>query len=182
MPADFDWPNVKNAVRDIKSRIEQQLEIATGIILSRATPYAERGIDFKRRFPKEKFEDVGDFDGVAYWPALNQWVTVECKYNQPAFCLKDARRLRDRMFGTQTNKAQFAKIERRRLFLHDRMDGIRSALRWPMPPAALQPVVHELYVSRDIYWWMRNPPYPVPTCFLRIDGIDSWLRAEGLYQ
>ena len=182
MPADFDWPNVTNAVRDIKSRIEQQLETATVTILLRATPYTEGGIDFIQRFPKEKFEDVGDFDGLAYWPTLNQWVTVECKYNQPAFCLKDARRLRDRIFGTQTNKSQFAKIERRRFLLQSQMDRIRNALGWPLPPTGLQPVIHELYVSRDIYWWMRNPPYPVPTCFVRIDGLDRWLRDEGLYQ
>lgn len=182
MPADFDWPNVKNAVRDIKSRIEQQLETATVTILLRATPYTKGGIDFKHRFPKENFEDVGDFDGLAYWPTLNQWVTVECKYNQPAFCLKDARRLRDRIFGTQTNKAQFAKIERRRFLLQNQMDRIRNALGWPLPPGGLQPVIQELYVSRDIYWWMRNPPYPVSTCFLRIDGLDRWLRTGGLYQ
>lgn len=180
MPADFDWPNVKNAVRDIKSRIEQQLETATVAILLRATPYVEGGIDFKHRFPREEFDDVGDYDGLAYWPVMNHWVTVECKYNQPAFCLKDARRLRDRIFGEQTNKAQFAKIERRRFLLQNQMDKIRNALGWLPPPGGIQPVVHELYVSRDIYWWMRNPPYPVPTHFLRIDSLDSWLRGNGL--
>lgn len=104
MPADFDWPNVKNAVRDIKAHLEQQLETTTVAILLRATPYAEGEIDFMHRFPKEDFDDVGDYDGLAYWPAMNQWVIAECKYNQPAFCLKDARRLRDRIFGTPANR------------------------------------------------------------------------------
>lgn len=81
MPADYDWPNVRNAVRDVKTHLEQQLETATVAILSRATPYAEGRIDFRRRFPKENFEDVGDYDALAYWPAMNQWVRVECKYN-----------------------------------------------------------------------------------------------------
>ena len=180
MPADFDWPNVKAAVRSIKARLEEQLETATAAVLSRATPYAVKGIDFMRRFPKEGFDDVGDFDGLAYWPEVNRWVTAECKYNQPAFCLKDARRLRDRIFGTPGHRQQFAKIERRRAFLQAHMERMRTALSWPPPPAGLQPTVHELYVSRDIYWWMRNPPYPVPTHFVRIDRLHNWLRGNGL--
>ena len=180
MPADFDWPNVKNAVRDIKAHLEQQLETATVAILLRATPYAAGGIDFMHRFPKEDFDDVGDYDGLAYWPAMNQWVIAECKYNQPAFCLKDARRLRDRIFGTPANREQFAKIERRRALLQTQMERIRKALGWPLPPTGLQAMVRDLYVSRDIYWWMRNLPYPVPTHFVRIDSLDSWLRDNGL--
>ncbi len=181
MPADFDWPKVRNAVRDIKAHLEQQLETTTLAILLRATPYAEGGIDFMRRFPKEGFEDVGDYDGLAYWPTINQWVTVECKYNQPAFCLKDARRLRDRIFGEGANRAQFAKIKRRRVFWQAEMERMRKALGWPRPPTDRPPIVHEIYVSRDIYWWMRNPPYPVPTHFLRIDSLDNWLRNNGLF-
>lgn len=180
MPADFDWPNIKEAVRDIKARLDEQLEAATAAVLLRATPYGVKGIDFMRRFPKENFDDVGDFDGLAYWPETNQWVSAECKYNQPAFCLKDARRLRDRIFGTPANREQFAKIERRRAFLQAHMQRVRAALGWPPPPAGLQPTVHELYVSRDIYWWMRNAPYPVPTHFVRVDGLDNWLRDNGL--
>lgn len=180
MPADFDWRNIKEAVRGIKARLDEQLETATATVLLRASPYAMKGIDFMRRFPKESFDDVGDFDGLAYWPETNQWVTAECKYNQPAFCLKDARRLRDRIFGTQANREQFAKIERRRAFLQAYLERIRTALGWPPPPAGLQPTVHELYVSRDIYWWMRNTPYPVPTLFVRVDSLDNWLRDKGL--
>ena len=180
MPADFDWPNIKAAVSNIKSRLEGQLETATTAVLSRATPYVEKGIDFMRRFPKEGFDNVGDFDGLAYWPETNQWITAECKYNQPTFCLKDARRLRDRIFGTSANKGQFGKIERRRSFFQAHIDRIRSTLGWPPPPADLQPTTHELYVCRYIYWWVRNPPYPVPTHFVRIDRLDNWLRDRGL--
>ena len=180
MPADYDWPNVKIVVRDIKARLDRQLEVATAAILSRATPYAINGVDFMRRFPKEGFDDVGDFDGLAYWPETNQWVVAECKYNQPAFCLKDARRLRDRIFGTSEDRGQFAKIERRRAFLHDNMERIRTALVWPPTSSSFQSRVHEVYVSRNIYWWMRNTPYPVQTHFIRVDGLDNWLQDNGL--
>ena len=55
----------------------------------------EGGIDFHRRYPKEKFDDVGDYDVLAYWPNKNIWLTIECKYNKVPFCLKNSRRLRD---------------------------------------------------------------------------------------
>jgi hypothetical protein len=180
MPADFNWPNVRGVVRNIKLGLEKKLETTAATILARATPYVKEGIDFKYRFLAEGFDDVGDFDGLAYWPAMNLWVSVECKYNQPAFCVKDARRLRDRIFGTPENREQFAKIERRRMFLHANFDRIRLALGWPTPTLGVPPHVHELYMSRDIYWWMRNPPYPVPTQFVRVDGLDGWLRSNGL--
>lgn len=177
-PADYDWPNVKNAVNKIKTSLEKQLEKNTEITLKRATPYSIGGIDFMRRFRKESFEDVGDFDGLAYWPETNTWVTVECKYNQPAFCLKDARRLRDRIFDENNRKAHIPKIIKRRNFLTAEMSRICELLGWP--PSNHHVVVHELYVSRDIYWWMRNPPYPVETKFVRIDALDQWLNDRKL--
>jgi hypothetical protein len=179
LPAEFDWPHVKNVVREIKAGIELQLEVRAFEVCSRATPWLLHGIDFKRKFPKERFEDVGDFDVLAYWPKTNQWLSVECKYNQPPFCLKDARRLRERIFGSGSNHGQFSKIERRRDFLVLQDDRLRKLLGWPEPDNGMLPIFSEAYVSRDIYWWMRNPPYEVSTYFVRIDGLDSWLRGQG---
>jgi len=182
LPADFDWPKVGEAVRAIKAQLEEQLEITAHAIVQRGTPFSLRGIDFMRRFPKLHFDDVGDYDVLAFWPATNHWVVVECKYNQPAFCLKDARRLRERIFGTGDDRAQFAKIERRRAFLAKNSQKLRSLLAWPAPPAGVAERFSEVYASRDIYWWMRNPPYPVPTEFVRVDVLAHWLRTGGLLE
>ena len=180
LPADFDWPHVREAVRDIKEGLEEQLEVQAFKVCSRATPHSIHGIDFKYKCPKEKFDDVGDFDVLAYWPGSNLWLSVECKYNQPPFCLKDARRLRDRIFGSGSERGQFAKIERRRGFLSSRAEQLRVLLAWPAPGSGTPPIFTEVYVSRDIYWWMRNPPFEVPTHFVRIDALDGWLRSQGL--
>lgn len=179
LPADFPWPNVKKIVRDIKSGIEKQLEVRASDVCSRTTKYIMSGIDFKFRFPQDGFDDVGDYDVLAYWPETNQWLAVECKYNQPPFCLKDGRRLRERIFGIDTDHGQFSKIERRRNFLLLHAGRLRALLKWP-PPEIENLTIHELYVSRDIYWWMRNPPYEVPTQFVRVDALDNWLRTNNL--
>lgn len=179
MTADYDWPNVKTAVRNIKQELEMALETNTENILSRTAPYSRGGIDFKRSFKSEGFEDVGDFDGLAYWPENNIWVTVECKYNQPTFCLKDARRFRDKIYGND-KKAHLPKIEKRRKFLLLEMERICNLLNWPAPSCDTQPVIHELYVSRDIYWWMRNPPYQIETIFVQVDALQQWLIDNNL--
>ncbi|WP_210178246.1 hypothetical protein, partial [Methylosinus sp. R-45379] len=178
LPADFEWPAVVPIVRSIKERLEALLENRAAEICRRGTSFVEKGIDFKSRFPSESFDDVGDFDVLAYWPASNTWISAECKYNQPPFCLKDARRLRERIFGRPPDRGHFSKIERRREFLNQNRERLRRLLNWPESGAEFK--IFELYVSRDIYWWMRNPPFAVSTDFVRIDALDHWLRVRML--
>jgi hypothetical protein len=178
LPADFGWPNVEPAVRQVKASIEKRLELRAEEIFGRHTPYVARSIDFFRKFRAEEFEDVGDFDVLAYWPDQNLLVAVECKYNQPPYTMKDARRIRDKIFGRkEDDKGQIGKVLRRGAFLAQHRSRMLKLLRWPTPAIAPERYV-ELYVSRDIYYWMVHPPYPVLTHFVRISTLDSWLKSE----
>lgn len=179
LPADFKWPHVEPVIRKIKESIETRLELRSEEIFRRYTPFVLRGIDFFRRFKSEGFEDVGDFDVFAYWPDENLLVTVECKYNQPPYTLKDTRRLRDRIFGKAENDkaGQFSRILRRRKFVENNSSKLLELLNWPLPKT-LSIKKLDLYVSRDVYYWMVHPPYPVPTQFVRVDTLDSWIRNE----
>jgi hypothetical protein len=179
LPADFDWPSVQGQVRAVKQAFEKGLERQTSEIVSNYAPFVVSGIDFKRRFPKEKFDDVGDFDVLAYWPQEGKWLVGECKYNQPPFCLKDARRLRERIFGIPPDRGQFSKIGRRRVFLAANIDRLRELLNWPAPVQTTAVSVDELYISKEIYWWLRFPPYEVPTQFVRIDYLSAWLTEHN---
>jgi hypothetical protein len=51
--------------------LEDGLEDRAHEVCARAMPYAIKGIDFKKRFPKQRFPDVGDFDVLAYSPEKN---------------------------------------------------------------------------------------------------------------
>ncbi|MCX7110957.1 MAG: hypothetical protein NTX45_12710 [Proteobacteria bacterium] len=179
LPADFPWPEVQRQVRLIKAQIEKDLEIKTEEICRRFTPYVIQGVDFFHRFQKEGFPDAGDFDVLAYWPATNTLVTLECKYNKPAFCIKDSRRLRDDIFGkSETDrKGQFSRIVRRREFVKENRSRMLELLKWPTIPAIKERNV-EMYVGRDVHWWMIHPPYPVPTEFVRVDSLDAWLNNQ----
>ncbi|MBG2711122.1 hypothetical protein AB7W80_15390 [Providencia rettgeri] len=179
LPAEFDWPHVNPVIREVKKGIEKRLESRAEEIFLRHTPYVLRGIDFFKKFKAEKFDDVGDFDVFAYWPESNLLVTVECKYNQPPYTMKDSRRLRDRIFGkTENDRAgQFSRILGRRKFLETHRSKLIELLQWPQPTNVPLKNI-ELYVSRDVYYWMVHPPYPVPTQFVSVDTLDTWIRNE----
>jgi hypothetical protein len=179
LPADFPWPNVQAVVRSIKESIEKALEDRAEEILKRYTPYVEGGVDFFRRFRKEAFEDVGDYDVLAYWPATNTVLYAECKYNQPAHSVKDSRRLRDRMFGVTDvdRNGQYSRIRDRREFLAKNRERMFELLKWPKPEQ-VHPRDVEVYVSRELHYWMVHPPYDVPTKFVRVDALDAWIKSE----
>jgi hypothetical protein len=179
LPADIEVPEIDVALRKIKERMEKNLEVLAHDITSRFAPHCIAGIDFKRRFPKHKFDDVGDFDVLAYWPEQNFWVTIECKYIQPPFCIKDSRRLREKMFDPSKNKSHICKIAKRRRFLQNNFDIIRELLEWPKPTLQSKEQIRELYVAKNSYWWMFAPPYSVPTEFVQIDLLESWFKQES---
>lgn len=179
LPAEFPWPHVQEAVRTIKESIELALEDRAEEIFRRHTPYVAGGVDFFRRFRDEKFDDVGDFDTLAYWPATNTVVFAECKYNQPPYSMKASRRLRDRIFGKSDldRNGQFSRIRGRREFLAKNRQRMLELLKWPKP-GDVAPKDVEVYVSSDLHYWMIHPPYAVPTKFLRVDALDAWVKDE----
>lgn len=177
LPADFPWSNVQTAVRAVKESIEKALEDRTEEILRRHTAYVEAGVDFYRRFRKEAFEDVGDYDVLAYWPHTNTVLFAECKYNQTAHSIKDSRRLRDRIFGaSETDRnGQYSRIRGRREFLVKNRERMLELLKWPQPEQ-VPPRDVEVYVSRELHYWMVHPPYEVPAKFIRVDALDAWVK------
>lgn len=178
LPADFRWPNVQAVIKSIKKSIEDALEDRAVEILKRHIPYVEGGVDFFRRFRKEGFADVGDYDVLAYWPATNTVLYAECKYNQTAHSMKDSRRLRDRIFGVSDvdRDGQYSRIRDRREFLAKNRDKMFELLKWPKP-AQVPPRDVEVYVSRELHYWMVHPPYEVPTKFIRVDALDAWVNS-----
>jgi len=178
LPGDFPWKSVRAVVDKAKQKLEKGLEKTSHTVCARTTPYAEQNLDFMDRFPKQGFADVGDFDLLAYWPEGNRWLLGECKYNQPPFCVKDSRRLRDRVFGGGSEIGQFVKIERRRKFFVENVELIRQLLGWPEPTTP-EPIITEVYICRDLHWWLRFPSYDVPTKFTQVDTFDAWLSENG---
>lgn len=176
LPAEFEWSHISYEVGKIKESIEKQLEITTFNIVKRFATQIELGIDFKKRFPKKKFPDVGDFDTLAYFSDSNTWLNIECKYNQPYYCIKDMRRLREKIFGRGDKRGQIGKIEKRINFLAENYNDIRTLLNWSEPGDNHDVKFINLYISRQIYWWLRYPPYETNINFVQVDALEAWLQ------
>lgn len=176
LPAEFEWSHISHEVGKIKEGIEKQLEITTFNIVKRFATQIELGIDFKKRFPKKKFPDVGDFDTLAYFSDRNTWLNIECKYNQPYYCIKDMRRLREKIFGRGDKRGQIGKIEKRINFLAENYNDILTLLDWNNSRDKHDVKFINLYISRQIYWWLRYPPYETNINFVQVDALESWLQ------
>ncbi|EGQ1183543.1 hypothetical protein I2K32_004386, partial [Salmonella enterica] len=176
LPAEFEWSHISHEVGKIKESIEKQLEITTFNIVKRFATKIELGIDFKKRFPKKKFPDVGDFDTLAYFSDSNTWLNIECKYNQPYYCIKDMRRLREKIFGRGDKRGQIGKIEKRINFLAENYNDIRTLLNWNEPADDHDVKFINLYISRQTYWWLRYPPYETNINFVQVDALEAWLQ------
>ncbi|EAA0890473.1 hypothetical protein D7Y87_02530 [Salmonella enterica] len=176
LPAEFEWSHISHEVGKIKESIEKQLEITTFNIVKRFATQIELGIDFKKRFPKKKFPDVGDFDTLAYFSDSNTWLNIECKYNQPYYCIKDMRRLREKIFGRGDKRGQIGKIEKRINFLAENYNDIRTLLNWNEPADDHDVKFINLYISRQTYWWLRYPPYETNINFVQVDALEAWLQ------
>lgn len=177
-PADFGHPEIEEVAASIKKHIENDLELRAVEVFGRHFTYFGHGVDFHRRFPREGFDDVGDFDVLAYRPENNQWFMVECKYNKPPFCIKDARRLREEVFGKTPKSGHLAKIARRHAFLEANAARLLELLSWPAG-AAVERRIEDVYVCPRIFPFMRRTPRPVPTKFVRLGKLDALLLSRG---
>ncbi|EOE0002828.1 hypothetical protein ACJ8RE_003110 [Acinetobacter baumannii] len=177
LPADFNWKSVNNYVRKLKEGVEKELEIRAGEVTKRFIKLTERGIDLRRRFPKEDIPDIGDFDVLAYIPEKNIWINLECKYNKPYYCLKDMKRLRNTVFlGEGTKQSHVSKIQKRAEYLENNLEYVRGLLKWPESSCQRSPQILNLYISINTYWWFRNPPIQVDINFIQIDALDNWFQ------
>lgn len=71
---------------------------------------------------------------------------------------------------------QYSRIRDRRKFLAKYRDRMFDLLKWPKP-AQVPPRDVEVYVSRELHYWMVHPPYGVPTKFIRVDALDAWVNS-----
>lgn len=176
LPAAFPAPETEAVLNERNTEIQRKLETKALEISRRFTQYAE-SVDLHSRFPKSNYpQGLGDYDTLAYLPKTNVLLNMECKDLPSAYCLKDASRLRDRMFGRPGKKDEghFAKIDRRAEFLSRNLPQIAADLGWPVDPSK-PPTIVSVYITRHRNWWTRFPPNDIQGEFVRIDLLDDFL-------
>jgi hypothetical protein len=178
LPASYAFLKTQAALLRVKRGIENALVVRALEIAERFTNCVEKEVDLFRRFPDKGFpQELGDYDVLAYLEQSQILLSVECKDNTPAYCLKDATRLREEIFGENSDdQSQVYKIRRRHEFLKSRPQEIQRLMKWPAPATGEVRLI-SLYVSRRTYWWFRNPPYAVDIAFVRIDELNNFIKS-----
>jgi len=176
LPANLTAPNVNKVLHENQVTLEKDLEAKALEISKRHTPHAER-INYGRGTHDQS---LGEYDVLAYLPQQNILLNIECKDIIGAFCLKDARRVRNRIFRSEQEKGRkvknpgnLLKVEKRELWLSKNVSTFAKVLKWPIKK---DPKIISIYVTRTDYWWTKFPPRPTTVQFMRIDFLDKYLH------
>jgi hypothetical protein len=171
--------NVGNRILDTfieeKRLIENQLAIEAGKIAQRHSELTDINVQLHKRdkdfgHPPE----LGDYDVICYLKDANILVIAECKHLLPVYCLKDARDLREDIFGKVGKPGYLEKINRRTAYATEKTKEIFSALKWEYPSGS-SPTIVSLYISIHTYWWARFPPIKTEIKFIQVDSFDDLL-------
>ncbi|HWR59366.1 MAG TPA: hypothetical protein VN328_10810 [Thermodesulfovibrionales bacterium] len=175
LPVDLQSPEVQAVVESEKDLIENAIEEKAFDIANRYTKYARKKCELYNINPTHPIE-LGDYDVLAFIPEKNAILNVECKDILPPHCLKDAKRLREKIFGRPgKDQGHFEQIEKRQNYLSSHALSITKDLSWPVS-ADTPPKIITIYLTRLTYWWTRFPPREVNALFLRVDMLAKYIE------
>jgi hypothetical protein len=176
-PADIQAITVVEMIREEKKLIEDGLEDKALEIMGRSTSYVRKNLQLHNLAPKGSHPlDLGDFDILSFYSEKNIVFNIECKDILPAYCLKDAKRLREKIFGAhEKDKGHFEQIDKRKDYLEKNIFDISRALEWPVKPNN-PPKIITIYLSRRSYWWTIYPPVKTEVVFLQIEMLSDFIR------
>ncbi|HMQ97917.1 MAG TPA: hypothetical protein PKE39_02740 [Ignavibacteria bacterium] len=173
-PYEIQSKHIRSLLEEERRNISEGLNIRAEEIIKRYTPYVKKNCEAHKL--NESFPDnLGDYDVLSYLESKNIILNIECKDLEPPFCLKDAKRLRERLFGrTTSDRGYFEKVIRREDFLKNKYNEVLNALKWPLDSSKPIKVI-SIFLMRRNYWWTKFPPFDTDMVFLRIDMLDEFL-------
>lgn len=175
-PHETQSKNVKSSIRKIKKHIEDKLPEKAFEIINEFTPFVEKNIFLHKRDKQGNHSTkLGDYDVLAYVEKKNLLLNIECKDILQVHCLKDAKTLRDRIFGKSGHSDGFiGKIKIREKHLKQNYERILNILSWPKLKNQNFRII-SIYLSRRSYWWTKFPPIEDDIKFLRIDLLRNYM-------
>lgn len=174
-PINLNAPNVINTQKRFHAILDNKLEEKARKISRKFTPYVEN-VDYGRgTHPQE----VGEYDALVYLQKKNILLNIECKDISNDFCLKDAKRTRERIFRTEyedgrkvRNPGDLIKVEKRETWLRKNYKKFADILNWPIKK---NPRIISIYLTRKDFWWTKFPPRATDVVFMRIDFLEEYI-------
>jgi len=176
MPTDLQAPSIVEVLSNEKKLIEDALTVKALEIMERYAPHARKNLKLHNVKPKDSHpSDLGDYDVLSFYPEKNVVFNIECKDILPVHCLKDAKRLREKILGRSGKDAgHFEQINKRKDYLAEHISDIATALEWPIDLRNPSKII-TIYLSRRNYWWTSFPPEKIDAVFLRIDLLSKFI-------
>ncbi len=177
LPTDLQSPNIEQVIASEKKLIEDALADKTFEIVKRHTPLAQKNLKLDKLEPKGHHpQELGDYDVLSFHQDKNIILNIECKDLLQAHSLKDARRLREKIFGIPgKSQGYFEQINRREDYLKKHLAEIARALRWPIDEKN-PPKIITIYLSRNSHWWTSFPSEGINAEFLRADLLSDFIN------
>ena len=174
LPFSINKKEIKKVINFGKKMIEDGLVTKTYEIINKFTPFIDKEVGLHKRDKRGNHpEELGDYDILAFLKQKNLILNIECKHLNQVFCLKDAKSLREDIFGKGKNKGYIKKIIRRENYLKKETKKIIKIMKWPVDKNL--PEIISLFVSKNLYWWAINPPYTTNIKFITIDSLRKYI-------
>jgi len=150
LPIDLQSTKVQEVIESEKQLIENAIEEKSFEIIKRYTKYVRKRCELHNISPSHPAV-LGDYDVLAFISEKNVIFNIECKDILPPYCLKDAKRLREKIFGRPgKDRGHFEKIERRQSYLLEHVLSISKDLFWPVSVDAIPKIITIYLTFRTI--------------------------------
>jgi hypothetical protein len=174
LPFSINKKEIKKVINFGKKMIEDGLVTKTYEIINKFTLFIDKEVGLHKRDKRGNHpEELGDYDILAFLKQKNLILNIECKHLNQVFCLKDAKSLREDIFGKEKGKGYIEKIIRREDYLKKETKKIIKIMKWPVDKNL--PEIISLFVSKNLYWWAINPPYSTNIKFVTIDSLGRYI-------
>lgn len=179
LPTDIQSRKIEKVIEGIKRQLEKEI-VAKGLkAIQRYTSYflSEKylhRVDPGGNHPNQ--HQLGDFDILAFISEKNIILNIECKHHNLPFCLKDAKRYRETIFGREgKSEGDIRMIQKRHKYLSENIMKISNGLKWPISKDKL-PEIISIHLSQGMLPWTMFPPKNVNIVFLTTELLSDFIK------
>lgn len=177
LPVDVQGNATRRTLEEIRLLFGEALADKTHEIVSRYTQHVRKNAKLHRMNREAGHpQELGDYDNLAFLPEKNVILNIECKSIPQVHCIKDAKRLREKIFGVPgKKKGHLRQVGIRQEYLHKNLKSIAMDLVWPVDPEN-PPRVVAVFLTQDSGWWTKYPPRDLKVEFVQIKLLGDFIE------
>jgi hypothetical protein len=165
--------NVSRIFSDAEKALQDHLVEVAYQIVSKITKHLEKEKELHKL--GDNFDNVGDVDVFALILEKKVILNLECKYIRDSFCIKDAKRDRDKIFfGRTKEKSYLEKVKLRETWLTSNKKIVLEYFGQGMIDSE-DFCIKSLFVMNNYNYWTINPPVETGIDIVYIEDLEEYL-------